>query len=198
MDGDLVALPPGGVGLWEAVFTVAPLVVVGTVEEDGRHDLAPKHMVTPLGWSSYYGFVCTPRHRTYGNVVRTGEFTVSFPVPEQIVAVGQAAAHRHGGEKGSLAAIPTVPAETVEGVHLDGCRLRLECELDRIVEGFDQHDLIVGRIVAAAAPTWALRDPDADDAELVNSHPQLAFLSPCRFGAVAESYSFPFPAEFTR
>ena len=198
MDGELVNLPIGGEGLWEAVFTVAPLVVVGTLEQDGSYDLAPKHMVTPLGWSSYYGFVCTARHSTYGNVVRTGEFTVSFPQPEQVVAVGQAAAHRHEGEKGSLAAIPTVPAAKVDGVHVEGCGLRLECELDRVVEGFDQHDLVVGRIVAAAAPRWAIRDPDVDDAELLNSHPQLAFLSPSRFGSVAGSFSFPFPSEFTR
>jgi len=198
MDDNLITLPPGGEGLWEAVFTVAPLVVVGTLEEDGSYDLAPKHMVTPLGWSSFYGFVCTPRHATHRNVVRTGEFTVSFPRPEQVVAVGQAAAHRYDGEKTSLSAIATVPASKVDGVHVEGCGLRLECELDRIVEGFDQHDLIVGRIVAAAAPQWAIRDPDTDDADLLNAQPQLAYLSPSRFGSIAGSYSFPFPSEFTR
>ena len=46
------------------------LVLVGKREPDGGHDLAPKHMSTPIGWDNYYGFVCTPRHHTYGNIQR--------------------------------------------------------------------------------------------------------------------------------
>ena len=53
--------------IWERFFTVAPLVLIGTREVDGTYDLAPKHMVTPLGWGNYFGFVCTPRHATYAN-----------------------------------------------------------------------------------------------------------------------------------
>ena len=67
--------------IWEGVFTVAPLVLVGTREEDGRHDLAPKHMAMPLGWQNHFGFVCHPSHATQRNAERTGVFTVSFPVP---------------------------------------------------------------------------------------------------------------------
>src|SRR5207342_3425489 len=60
--------------LWERVFTVAPLVIVGSKEADGTYDLAPKHMAMPLGWRRRYGFVCTPRHRTYRNIERHGVF----------------------------------------------------------------------------------------------------------------------------
>ena len=56
--------------IWERFFWVAPLVLVGTREPDGGHDLAPKHMATPIGWENYYGFVCTPRHHTYSNIRR--------------------------------------------------------------------------------------------------------------------------------
>jgi predicted pyridoxine 5'-phosphate oxidase superfamily flavin-nucleotide-binding protein len=35
--------------VWERFFTVAPLVLVGTIDEDGTLDMAPKHMVTPMG-----------------------------------------------------------------------------------------------------------------------------------------------------
>lgn len=180
------------------MFIVAPLVVVGTVEPDGSHDLAPKHQATPIGWSSYFGFVCTGHHRTHVNVQRTGQFTVSFPRPEQAVFVGQAAAPRHDGVKSSLLAVETTPATAVDGVLLADAALWLECELDRIVTGFDDRDFIVGRIVAAAAPRWAVRDQDHDDADLLHRHPPLAFLSPDRFGAVGETLSFPFPADFSR
>lgn len=200
MDGadEVVELPTGGVGLWEQVFTVAPLVLVGTLEPDGSHDFAPKHQAMPLGWADHYGFVCTERHATHANVVRTGEFTVSFPRPDQVVAVGQAAAHRPDGDKPTLVVLPTRPASVVSPPLVDGAALWLECRLDRIVEGFGEHDLIVGEIVAATAPRWAVRDPEVDDADLVAEHPQLVHLNPSRFASVSVTYSFPFPAEFTR
>src|SRR5271166_1755994 len=65
--------------IWERFFTVAPLVIIGSRDESGVFDLAPKHMATPLGWQNYFGFVCTPRHRTYQNIQRQGAFTVTFP-----------------------------------------------------------------------------------------------------------------------
>ena len=64
---------------WERCFYVAPLIVVGTKEASGEYNLAPKHMAMPLGWSNYFGFVCTPRHHTYQNIDRERSFTVSFP-----------------------------------------------------------------------------------------------------------------------
>ena len=198
MRDEMVALPPGSPALWEQVFVLAPLVIVGTLEPDGEVDLAPKHQATPLGWSSYYGFVCTDRHRTHENAIRTGEFTVSFPRPEQIMAVSQSAAPRFDGEKSALAAVATTAAREVEGVVLEDALLTLECRLDRVVEGFDGYDLIVGSIVAASAPREAIRDPDRDDAEIIHANPPLAYLCPTRFAAVSNSLSFPFPADFTR
>ena len=192
-----VTLPPG-FELWEQVFVPAPLVLIGTVDEDGTVDLAPKHQATPLGWGDWYGFVCTSRHRTYANAQRTGQFTVSYPTPDQAVAIGQAAAHRIDGDKPTLAVVEQIPAVEVDGALAAQASLWLECEVDRIVEGFDTHDLIVGRIVRAAAPSWAIRDPDRDDAEALHAHPALVFLSPARFARVSETLAFPFPSEFSR
>ena len=33
--------------VWDRVFTVNPLVLIGTRERDGEYDLAPKHMAFP-------------------------------------------------------------------------------------------------------------------------------------------------------
>jgi len=185
--------------VWERVFTVAPLVLVGTRERWSRYNLAPKHMAMPLGWRNYFGFVCTPRHATYANVRRHGQFTVSFPHHFQVVQAGLAADRREADDsKPSLAALPTFPASVVDGVLVHGCYLFLECELDRIVDGFGDESLIAGRIVAAAAREEALRDPDRDDAEVLHRLPPLAYLSPGRFASVSESLSFPFPARFSR
>ena len=105
---ELVELPVGP-ELWERVFAVAPLVLVGTKEGDG-YDFAPKHMAMPLGWEGFYCFVCSPRHATYRNVIEHPQFTVSFPRPDQIVESSLAAGGRfEGGVKPALAAVPHGP-----------------------------------------------------------------------------------------
>lgn len=185
-------------GLWERVFTVAPLVIVGSKDTDGTYDLAPKHMAMPLGWGDRYGFVCTPRHRTYRNIEQHEVFTVSYPHSFQVVQASLAASRREpDGTKPALAALPTFYAREVDGVLVHGCYLFLECELDRFVDVEDA-SLVIGRIVAASAIEGAIRDPDRDDAELLHRLAPLTFLSPSRFAVVDDSRSFPFPAAFAR
>jgi flavin reductase (DIM6/NTAB) family NADH-FMN oxidoreductase RutF len=185
-------------GLWERVFTVAPLVLVGSKETDGTYDLAPKHMAMPLGWGDRFCFVCTPRHRTYGNIERHGFFTVSYPHSFQVVQASLAASGREpDGTKPALAALPTFLASQVDGVLVHGCYLFLECVLDRFVD-VDDAALVIGRIVACSAVEDAIRDPDRDDAELLHRLAPLTFLSPSRFTVVDGSHSFPFPASFAR
>lgn len=185
-----------GPGLWERTFAVAPLVLVGTKERDGW-DFAPKHMAMPLGWEGFYCFVCTPRHATYRNLRAHPQFTVSFPRPEQVLETSFASGRRFEGDaKPSLAALPTAPARAVEGRVVAGCLLYLECELERIVDGFGANSLIVGRVVAALAAAEALRGPEVDDADLVHRLGVLAYLPPGRFAVVRDSRSFPYPAGF--
>lgn len=177
---------------------IAPLVIVGTREREG-HDLAPKHMAMPLGWDNYFCFACSPEHATQANAERTGEFTVSFPRPGQIVEASLAAAPREeDSSKPSLAAIPTFPANTVDGVLVQDAYLWLECELDRIIDGFGRNTLIVGRVVAASVDALAMRASDADEADLIRDQPLLAYISPGRFASVSESFSFPFHVNFKR
>ncbi len=185
-----------GPEMWKRVFAVAPLVLVGTKEADG-YDFAPKHMAMPLGWEGFYCFVCSPRHATYGNVIEHPQFTVSFPRPEQIVESSLAAGGRfEGGAKPTLAAVPSVPARAVDGRLVEGCFLYLECELERIVDGFGPNSLIVGRVVAASAARDAVRGAEVDDADLVHRLGLLAYLAPGRFAVVRDSLSFPYHADF--
>ncbi len=79
--------------IWERIFTVAPLIVIGT-KEGATYNLAPKHMATPIGFDNYFGFVCTPKHATYQNIKETQEFTVSFPIPDQVVLASLSAMPR--------------------------------------------------------------------------------------------------------
>lgn len=181
--------------VWEQFFWLAPLVLVGTIEADGSHDLAPKHMAFPMGWENYFGFVCTPSHHTYSNIQRDRAFTVSYPRPSQLVITSLAASPRcEEAQKPALAALPVFPASSVNGVLVEGCSAFLECELDRVVDGFGVNSLIVGKLVAASVATDALRFDDGDDQALIHQSPLLAYLHPGRFASIDDSLSFPFPA----
>jgi hypothetical protein len=139
--------------VWERVFTVNPLVVVGTREESGAYDLAPKHLAMPMGWENYFGFVCTPRHNTYHNARREGVFTVSYPRPTQVLLASLAAAPRDtDGSKLAADALPTFPASEVDGVFVEDAYLFLECALDRIADDFGNlPDLVTGLATSTRA-----------------------------------------------
>ena len=193
----LVDLTPDAL-LWDRVFTVAPLILVGTKEGDG-YNVAPKHLATPVGWENYFGFVCTARHATYQNVVEHREFTVSFPRADRIIQAALSAGERlDDGSKPTLAAVPTFPAQHVDAVLVAGCYLYLECELDRVIDGFGDNSLIVGRVVAGRARREFVRGSDVDDADLLHRLDPIVYLAPGRFGIVRETYSLPLPAGFSR
>jgi len=184
--------------IWDRFFTVAPLVLIGTQEKDGQPDVAPKHMAFPLGWGNYFGFVCTPRHNTYGNIERTGCFTVSYPRPSNVVTTSLAASPRCDEVKPIVGLLETFPARSIDGVFVADSYLYLECELDRFVDGFDDNSLIAGRVVAAYADPQILRGKDIDDGVLLADAPQLAYLYPGRFAVIANTQAFPFPAGMRR
>jgi flavin reductase (DIM6/NTAB) family NADH-FMN oxidoreductase RutF len=186
-----------GSPIWSRFFTVAPLIVVGTLEDDGAVDLAPKHMAMPLGWHNYFCFACSPRHATQRNAQSRGQFTVSFPRPDQIVQSSLVASRRvEDGSKPAVAALATMPARVVEGVLVRDAYLWLECALERVIDGFGENSLIVGEIVAASVDERALRGSESDDADLTSAMPLLAYVSPGRFAEISETFSFPFPADF--
>ena len=120
------------VPVWEQFFTVAPLVLIGTRDADGSLDLAPKHMVTPMGWQNYFGFVCTPRHSTCSNIERTGEFTVSYPKPSQVLITSLAASPRAAqGSKPVIDFLSTFPATQVDASFVADGYLYFECRVRR-------------------------------------------------------------------
>jgi flavin reductase (DIM6/NTAB) family NADH-FMN oxidoreductase RutF len=182
------------VPVWEQFFTVAPLVIVGTRDADEALDFAPKHMVTPMGWQNFFGFVCTPRHNTCKNIERTGEFTVSFPKPSQVLFTSLAASPRfESGDKPVIDYFQTFPATTIDGSFVADCYLYFECRHFKTVDGFGENCLIAGEIVRAWADDQFLRHSETDDQETIHEAPLLVYLSPGRFAAIDRSNAFPFP-----
>ena len=192
---------------WDRFYMVAPLVVIGTKDEDAQtYDLAPKHMAAPMGWSSYYGFVCTPRHKTYRNAKHTGTFTVSFPRPDQVTLTSLAASPREDGDgpsdgpgtKPSIDQLPTRPAQVIDGILLRDAYLYLECEVDRIVDNLGENSLLIGQVAAVHVHEDILRTSEQDEQQSIHDHPLLAYLPPDRYAAIDESNAFPFPAGFEK
>lgn len=181
--------------IWDRFYQVAPLILVGTTDEDGAIDLAPKHMVTPLGWKNHFGFVCTPAHSTCRNIDRSGVFTISYPKPSQILFSSLAATPRQEkGKKPVLDYFPTRPASEIEGAFFEDSYLFLECRHTKTVDGFGDNCLIAGEIVAAYSEPGFLRSSDIDDQALIHDSPLLAYLPPDRFATITASNAFPFPA----
>jgi flavin reductase (DIM6/NTAB) family NADH-FMN oxidoreductase RutF len=185
--------------LWDRFFGVFPLVIVGSKEEDGTYNLAPKHMAMPLGWESYYCFVCSPNHSTYHNIRRHKVFTVSYPRPTEVLLASLAAAPRcEDLSKPTLLVLPTFPAFHVEGSLVRGCYLYLECALHSILDGFGPNSLIIGNVVAATAHDDALRREEQDESDQIFRFPLLAYVSPGRLAEIRQTMAFPFPKGFSR
>ncbi len=184
---------------WQACFTVAPLVLIGSRGDDDEYSFAPKHLAMPLGWGRSFGFVCTPRHTTFRNVVARRAFTVTFPRPDQVVLASLAAAPRGEDDiRSELRALETCAAEMVEGRFLVNGYFFLECTLRTVLDSLDHGSLVVGEVVRAHVHRDASRGDDRDDQDVVSAAPLLAYLSPGRFATISESHAFPFPAGFKR
>lgn len=198
-DADKLISLPVDRPFWDRFFGVFPLVIVGSKEENGQFNFAPKHLAMPLGWESYYGFVCSPRHTTYHNIRRQGVFTVSYPRPSEVLLASLAAAPRcEDLSKPSLLVLPTIPASKVEGALVKGCYLYLECMLHNIIDGFGPNSLIIGNVVAAAAHEDAIRAEERDEGDQIFQSPLLAYVSPGRLAEIRQTTAFPFPKGFSR
>ena len=186
--------------IWDHIFMVAPLVIIGSKENNG-YDLAPKHMAGPMGFGNFFGFVCTPRHNTYGNIKKNLEFTVSFPVPKQLLATSISASARTSAISKSdsiVKALPTIKAAEVDAPFIADAYLYLECELYKIIDGFDSNSLITGKIRKAYVHKDYLRISDNDEGEQLLKNHLLAYIAPGRFAEISVTNNFPFPKDFNR
>lgn len=186
--------------LWDRVYTVAPLVIVGTKEGDD-YDLAPKHLATPMGFDNYFGFVCTPAHKTYHNVRKYEEFSVSFPNPDQVLTASLTAANRKtlGSKADSvLDALEVAWAHTIDAPVIAGAYLYLECALHKIIDGFGTNALITGYIHRAYVYEGLLRGVEVEEGSQIAQNPLLAYIANGRFARVTETFNFPFPKDFSK
>jgi len=186
--------------LWDHFYTVAPLVVIGS-KENKEYDLSPKHMVTPIGFSNYLGFVCTPRHRTYHNIKKEKKFTVSFVRPSQILLTSLAAIPRcedNHYSKEIVKKIPTITTTKKDNIFIADSYVLLECTLYKIIDGFDDYSIITGEIDAAYVHKDYKIFSEVDQQKNIYDNPLLAYVAQGRFASIKETFSFPYPKDFQR
>ncbi len=186
--------------IWDHFYTVAPLVVIGSKEKD-VYDLSPKHMVTPIGFSNYLGFVCTPRHVTYHNIKKEKKFTVSFVRPSQILLTSLSAIPRcenNHYSKEIVNKIPTIPTAKNDNIFIADSYVLLECTLYKIIDGFDDYSIITGQIDAAFVHKDYKIFSEVDQQKHIYDNPLLAYIAQGRFASIKETFSFPYPKDFQR
>lgn len=186
--------------IWNHFYTVAPLVVIGSKENDA-YDLAPKHMLSPIGFSNYFGFVCTPRHNTYQNIKRDKKFTVSFVKPEQVLLSALAALPRcesNNYTKEIVNNLPTIPTVDNDNIFIADAYVLLECRLYKIIDGFDDYSIITGEIDKAFVHKDYKILSEVDPQKHIYEHPLLAYIAQGRFASIKETFSFPYPKDFKR
>lgn len=187
--------------MWNRIYTVHSLVIIGSKEPDGSFNMAPKHMAMPMGFSNYFGFIGTPRKSTYRNVKREKVFTVSYPRPDQVVISSLSASRREKDDsKPILKKIPMSDAHEIEGKFLENSYFNLECRLSEFLGKFGEWELVIGEVVAAYVNEEAIRKDhkNFDGSQLVYDSPLLAYLHPDRFSKIKKSNAFPFPEDFKR
>ena len=186
--------------IWDHMFTVAPLVVIGS-KEGNHYDLAPKHMASPLGFDNFFLFVCTPRHSTYTNIKERGEFTVSFPKPDQVILSSLSASPRCEEMSKSeqvIKALPTRMAPNTDAPFIEDSYLFLECDLHEIIDGFGENAIIAGKITAAYLDADYLKQSDRSEQDQLYQNPLLAYVALGRYAIIKETFNYPFPKDFKR
>ena len=186
--------------IWEHFYTVAPLVVIGSKEEQG-FDLAPKHMATPLGFSDFFGFVCTPRNNTYHNIKKHLRFSVSFVKPDQILLSSLAAMPRCAVKdfpQEITNQIPTITLNNEASIFVKDSYVMLDCSLHKIIDGFDDYSLITGKIEQAMVHKNYKIVSDEGHQKQIYDHPLLAYIAQGRFASIKETLSYPYPKDFQR
>jgi len=185
--------------IWDHFYMVAPLVVIGS-KENGNFNLAPKHMATPIGFSNYFGFVCTPRHTTYHNIKKEKKFTVSFVKPSQVVISSLAATPRiekNQCSKDIITNLATIASST-GNLFIEDSYVLFECELFKIIDGFDDYSIITGKIKEALVHKYFKIYSDMDEQMHLQENPLLGYIAQGRFASIRETFRFPFPRDFQK
>ena len=129
-----------------------PVVLIGTVNEDGAYNLAPMSSAFWLGWRCMLGLAVSSK--TTQNLIRTGACVFNLPSVEEVAAVDYLAlttganpvperkirrGYRYEPDKFRIAGLTSVASETVAAPRVRECPVQLEATV-AAVHGMAEED----------------------------------------------------------
>jgi flavin reductase (DIM6/NTAB) family NADH-FMN oxidoreductase RutF/uncharacterized protein YciI len=146
---------------WACSPLPGQIVLVSTVDAGGEVDIAPKSWVSMAAFDPpMIGFGCNTAHRTYANVVASGDFVINV-LPADLAPAAWGMLDRHGAERIESSHLTLRPAGTVSAPVVADCVAHLECRYERAAEFGSGEVFVFGRIVAAAIDERCLADDPA-------------------------------------
>lgn len=119
-----------------------PVVLIGTVNENGTYNLAPMSSIFWLGWRCMLGL--SALSKTTENILRTGQCVLNLPSVQQVEAVNRLArttgsnpvpagkqqkGYRYEEDKFGIAGLTPLAAETVDAPRVLECPVHMEAVL---------------------------------------------------------------------
>lgn len=135
-----------------------PIVLITTVDKQGRINAAPMSWVTPVeSEPPIIIFSTSYDSDTYRNVSETGEFVLNL-VPERIKKQMYTCSKSfpRGVNELEKASLNWEPSEKVKPPRIAECPVNLECKLDWIHRG-PEYVVVAGRVVVAHAQKGAMK-----------------------------------------
>ena len=134
---------------WHPSVLVGQIVLVSTVDEKGRSNVAPKSWVTMVAFTGpIVAFGCNVAHTTYANVVATKVFVINI-LSESFAVRAWELSDLHGDDRRRESDLTLVSASTVRAPLIEECPAHLECVLDD-VKFYGDEVMVFGRLVAAS------------------------------------------------
>lgn len=137
-----------------------PVVLIGSVNGDGSHNLAPMSSIFWLGWRCVIGLAAGSQ--TTQNILRTGECVLNLPSVNEVAAVNRLAlttgsnpvpaakaarGYRHVHDKFGAAGLTPDVSETVKSPRVRECPVQMEAVVEA-THGLAEHDaLLRGHVV---------------------------------------------------
>ena len=172
---------------WRPAPLINQVVLVGTVEETGAFDLAPK---TSAFFASTalpaVGFSCNTTHHTACNISRTGAFVVNVPEASHAAKIWDVFL-RASQERLAAAGWHARAGDVVAGACWDEAVAQLECTHHATIEIAGEEIVIIGRVVAARLRATLVTDVDgAGPAAAYRVLDPLFYLQPGLFTGLGE------------
>ena len=127
---------------------VRPVVVITTISEDGKVNAAPFSFNSPISFSPpLYGFACNPKHDTWTNVSKTGEFVVNVAGKElgNVMHILEQD-FPYGVNELEKAGLTEIPSNKVKPPRVKEAIAWIECKLESYYEIGD-HIWVVGKVL---------------------------------------------------